>query len=189
MLLTAKMACMQSDAMLPYVNGMLHLVTSIPSLTSGDKYPMIDRRSRCAKSLSATEESSQCCHSGSKANDDTHTEAEHEAEGCTSTVCTCACVQHQLTLPCSHLDVQTIPTGVSCLAAASPASSLSCRRSVSARAMIASPSRSPAPFCGQPLMRLDPSMGTNLNTTWPDLNASPYVPSPILTTWVRVELE
>jgi hypothetical protein len=41
-LLTAKMACMQSDAMLPYVNGMLHLVTSIPSLTSGDKYPIID---------------------------------------------------------------------------------------------------------------------------------------------------
>lgn len=99
---------------------------------------------------------------------------------CCCHCCSCICCSGHAPEPCPPSNPLSRARKAS---SNTPASSLSCCSSVSARAMIASPSRSPAPFCGQPLMRFDPSMGTNLSTTWPDLNASPYVPSPILTTW------
>mmetsp|Transcript_12076 Transcript_12076/g.50808 ORF Transcript_12076/g.50808 Transcript_12076/m.50808 type:complete len:216 (-) Transcript_12076:53-700(-) len=47
----------------------------------------------------------------------------------------------------------------------------------------------PGPIWGSPLMSTSPPMGTILSTFPPHLNASPYVPSPILRTPAAVNLE
>ena len=54
------------------------------------------------------------------------------------------------------------------------------RSAASRRATAASARICAQPICGSPLMRVSPPMGTILSTVSPLLNASPYVPSPIL---------